>query len=62
MTGTARPVCPVCWAPTQPSSRGNIASHFDSARELCPGSGQPYAIVVRRPWQRTRVTVTERRP
>ena len=47
----AGPVCPVCWAPTRPTARGNIAAHFDATREVCPGSGHPYAIVVRRPWE-----------
>lgn len=44
-----RPVCPVCWAVTQPTARGNIASHFDAGSQVCPGSGHPYSIVVQRP-------------
>ena len=46
----ARPVCPVCWAAIYSTARGNIASHFDGTREVCPASGHTYAIAVRRPW------------
>ena len=52
MKATSRPVCPVCpvcWGSSRPTPKGNIASHFDAGKQVCPGSGQPYTIVVRRP-------------
>lgn len=48
VTAASRPVCPVCWAPVHPTARSNIAGHFDAASEVCPGSGHPYSIAIRR--------------
>jgi hypothetical protein len=44
----AQPVCPVCWAPAEPTAAANIAGHFDSSGQTCPATGYPFRIVVRR--------------
>lgn len=42
-----RNLCPVCHLLVRPTLRGNIYGHNDSInRDVCPGSGQPWAITV----------------
>lgn len=48
MRAANRPVCPVCWVAVAGTARGNIAAHFDTAQGMCPASGQPLSIAVRR--------------
>ncbi|ACI06257.1 hypothetical protein I5J47_gp42 [Mycobacterium phage Arib1] len=46
---TRRPLCPVCWQPVSPTTKANIARHFDAIRaDVCPGSGEPYRLTIER--------------